>query len=531
MFETYFSEMKTICIKYIAISCILFANINNSLFAQPISYKINTKETLQRIDGFGASDAWTIQFVGLWPKAKTEKIADWLFSTKNDEHGNPKGIGLSIWRFNLGAGSAEQGDSSHIDFGTRTDCFLQKDGSYNWNKQAGQRNFLHLAKERGVKIFLAFLNSPPVYFTQNGWATNTGRNGTYNLRSDAYPHFVSFLANIVEGLNKHDGIHFSYLSPVNEPDGTWNWLGSNQEGSPATNKEIAKLTRMLGNEFHKRGIKTKILIDESSNYWSLYKPSDQQRGRAIQAFFNKNNTDTYIGDVPNVPRMVVGHSYWTNTPLDSLRQIRRTLNDSLNKYKVGFWQTELCIMSNDKEIGCGEVFDRTMKTALYVGRVIHHDLVYAHASSWQWWRAIVGNYKDGLLSEQDDSHGKDDNVVDSKLLWLFGNYSRFVRPGATRLATTVFDQANRIIPEGDTDPHGLMCTAFRNKNKELIFVVLNYADTDKQIVFNANTNRKWTPYITSDKEKDNLRKLENINEGSIFTIPARSAVTFVSKQR
>ena len=48
----------------------------------------------------------------------------------------------------------------------RAECFLNPDGTYDWNKQQGQRNFLKLAKERGVSKFLAFLNSPPVYYTE-----------------------------------------------------------------------------------------------------------------------------------------------------------------------------------------------------------------------------------------------------------------------------------------------------------------------------------------------------------------------------
>ena len=56
--------------------------------------------------------------------------------------------------FNVGAGSAEQGEASQIASPwMRTECFLQADGNYNWNKQQGQRNFLRLAKERGVNKF------------------------------------------------------------------------------------------------------------------------------------------------------------------------------------------------------------------------------------------------------------------------------------------------------------------------------------------------------------------------------------------
>lgn len=89
---------------------------------------------------------------------KQNQVADWLFSTENHENGQPKGIGLSLWRFNVGAGSAEQGEASQIASPwMRAECFLQADGNYNWNKQQGQRNFLRLAKERGVNNFWHFL--------------------------------------------------------------------------------------------------------------------------------------------------------------------------------------------------------------------------------------------------------------------------------------------------------------------------------------------------------------------------------------
>lgn len=111
----------------------------------------------------------------------------------------------------------------------RAECFLQADGNYNWNKQQGQRNFLRLAKERGVNKFLAFLNSPPVYFTQNGLATNTYRGGTLNLKEEHYKNFARFLANVIKGVEKHDGIKFNYLCPFNEPDGHWNWIILNKK--------------------------------------------------------------------------------------------------------------------------------------------------------------------------------------------------------------------------------------------------------------------------------------------------------------
>ena len=232
-----------------------------SAVCQAADFTIQTSSPRQTIRHFGASDAWSMQFIGLWEnEAEQQKIADWLFSTKNDAQGKPLGIGLSVWRFNLGAGSVEQGKESQIQPGTRTECFLTKDGTYDWTKQKGQRKFLKMAKERGVPHFLAFLNSAPVYFTQNGLATNTGRGGTINLKDDCYDDFARFMATSMKGIEEHDGIHFDYICPVNEPDGHWNWLGPKQEGSPATNREIARLVREVGKEFKKQKLTTQISV-------------------------------------------------------------------------------------------------------------------------------------------------------------------------------------------------------------------------------------------------------------------------------
>lgn len=91
---------------------------------------------------------------------------------------------------------------------------------------------------------------------------------------------------MVEGVEKHDGIKFNYICPVNEPDGHWNWTGPKQEGTPATNREIAQAVRLISKEFSNRGIDSKILINESSDYRCMYSThmTDWQRGFHIQSF-------------------------------------------------------------------------------------------------------------------------------------------------------------------------------------------------------------------------------------------------------
>ena len=140
-------------------------------------------------------------------------------------------------------------------------------------------------------------------------------------------------------------------------------------------------------------------------------------------------------------------------------------------------------MGNDEEIGGGGGYDFTMKTALYVARIIHHDIVYAGARSWQWWRSIGGDYKDGLIREYSDPTFLNGEVKDSKLMWALGNYSRFIRPGAVRKAIIAKDNQGKIIPEGDTDVTGLMCSAYQNTDGKEVFVMINYAAEDKEFTF------------------------------------------------
>ena len=137
---------------------------------QPVIFKIDIKNKAQVIENFGAAGCWFSEGIGkYWPEQKKEQIAEWLFSKSFDNKGNPNGIGLSAWRFNIGGGTAEQGDSSGIkDFRKRVESFQNPDGSYDWNKQAGYIWFVKKAKSYGVENLIAFSNTPPVQFTQNG---------------------------------------------------------------------------------------------------------------------------------------------------------------------------------------------------------------------------------------------------------------------------------------------------------------------------------------------------------------------------
>ena len=495
---------------------------------EPTIFNIKTSSTEQTVLHFGASDAWSMQFMGTWAEKQQEQIADWLFSTDNDSCGKPKGIGLSLWRMNLGAGSWEQGDSSQINYGTRTECLLQPNGEWDWEKQASQRKFLKMAKKRGVPYLLLFCNSAPVQYTENGLATNTGRGGNINLKDDCYDDFALFLAKATKGIEEHDGLKIDYVSPVNEPDGHWNWLGPKQEGSPATNREIYRLAKETSKAFKKNKLDTKIMLCESSDLRCLLGEymAGWQRGNTIETLFGKDSTKTNVRNLYGVGNAVLGHTYWTNTPIDTMKSIRTRLREKLNELGVDYWQSEVCIMSNDEEIGGGGGFDFSMKTALYVARMIHYDLVYGNACSWSWWRAAGGDYKDGLIRTYTNRKMTKGYAVDSKLLWAMGNYSRFVRPGAIRLDMDAYNSDGDIVEDGDTRPYGSMLSAYKNKDGKMVVVAINYSERELPATIHVDGKaRKWQMYRTSDISAESLLPVGIANAST--KLAPRSITTFV----
>ncbi|WP_282071968.1 glycoside hydrolase [Polaribacter atrinae] len=224
---------------------LVFLLLSGFLFSQSkiaqIELEIHPNVEYQTIHNFGASDAWSAQFVGKWSLDKKEAIADLLFSTEKNADGTFKGIGLSTWRFNIGAGSAEQGVESSIkDEWRRAEGFLNNDSSYNWNRQLGQQWFLKAAKERGVSSFIGFVNSPPVQFTKNNKAFSADGLSS-NLKTSNYVKYGLFLKDVVRHFKDCLDLKFNFISPFNEPQ--WDWKNGKQEGSPWNNDELSSATK------------------------------------------------------------------------------------------------------------------------------------------------------------------------------------------------------------------------------------------------------------------------------------------------
>lgn len=432
--------------------------------ALPVKIQVDPHHPVQTIEGFGASDAWTCQYAGLWPEEKKNKMADLLFSNGFDKNGKPLGIGLNLWRFSIGGGSAEQGTESGIrDKSRRQASFLKLNGTYDEDAMPGQVWFMNAAKARGVKKFLGFVNSPHVNFTLNGKAFSS--DGKSNLDFSKKEAFAQDLLKTVQILKKQTGITLDYLSPVNEPQ--WKWNEGNQEGCPYTNEQIAELVRTLSPVLKNGGLNTKIQIADAGQLDYLTDHKDTPKSQQISYFFNPGSPG-YLAGLPNVDRSISGHSYFTTSSEERSIRIRTKVAAEVEKAgNLRFWMSEYCVLGDSLLKGEGR--DTGMTTALFIAKLIHHDFSYANATSWQWWLGIsAGDYKDGLVYiDRDKNKDKNDGqVLESKMLWAMGNYSRFIPEGSKRLPLKM-ENADQVYASSYSHA-GKVITVIVNTRKEAL---------------------------------------------------------------
>jgi hypothetical protein len=214
--------------------------------------------------------------------------------------------------------------------------------------------------------------------------------------------------------------------------------------------------------------------------------------------------------------------------LDKLVEYRGLLHDALTAVnpELGYWQSEYCILEGaNNEVGGGGKRDLGMDTALYIARIIHADLTIAYAKSWQWWTALSQvDFKDGLVYLDDGSQGStgrmgpetlslmSDGVVrESKLLWTFGNYARFIRPGMVRVKCGVEPEQSYA--------NGVLGSAYKGSGGELAVVLVNLGQEEARC--NLGFSQQVDVFTTSSTA--NLQKSRQ-NAGNI-TLPARAVGT------
>lgn len=484
---------------------------------------IDAGQTFQTIAGFGASDCWMPAYVGKYWTSGRSKISELLFSSEI-QSGNPKGIGLSMWRVNLGGGTAGQGDASGIeDKSRRAESYLTDDLTFDWTRCEGQRYFLARAKELGCESIVLFSNTPPVQYTYNGKGFS-GNGGISNLRNDCYDDFASYMAEVARHY-VNEGYPVTHISPVNEPQ--YNWGDGGQEGSGWTNDEVAGLIRKLDEALTSFNLSVNILPGESGDWEYLYKTkNDANRSHVLPAFFTPD-ASAYIGDLNHIKKLICGHSYWTDGTWDGMRNVRNQVDQAARQYDVDVWQSEWSMLGDEYSSEFAGYDQATeMDIALYMSKVIHNDLTVAGVSSWCFWTAMdVSRWghknrfllislipKDGVYGDIQEEGAYQATAT----LWVLGNYSRFIRPGYRRIALEL-NESRSFFGSAWISPD----------ESEIVAVYTNLSDKGVRL---KETHTRWnseaksiTTYTTtgSKKLKENAvaaDQLVVLDAGSVTTV-------------
>ena len=476
-------------------------------------FVLNPEVRHQTIDNFSANDAWYLQGLDGWADTNKQRIAELLFSTNN-------GIGLSAWRFYVGAGVNHQ---TIRDPWRTTETFEVAPGEYDWSRQSSGRWFLRAAKAHGVRQFLATVYSPPPRLTRNGLSNlGSDTNATTNLKPGGQDEFSRYMTDILRHFRDHpdqaERIDFDYVLPVNEPQ--WDWQRG-QEGNRASNADLKRILSTLARQLKAAGLRTKILGPESGSIPGMYS-LETNSGERWHADYGD-----YLNLICGDSEMSAGfgnvisyHSYWSDRMPDELIPHRERLARVAARFpQWKLWQSEYCVMEHGRDLG--------MDTALRVARIIHCDLTVANASAWQWWLAFAGeNYKSGLIYTDYKRAGDRENILESKTLWALGNYSRFVRPGMVRIECSGAQDIHGVMASAFIEPgSGRMVAVFVNAKSQAREVRLSVAGPSA----NAGIGGAFSVFTTSAEH--NLQAGRSIQVPGSLIIPGNSLVTVVGSIR
>lgn len=476
---------------------------------------IDVNTNYQIMNGFGASACWWSQDVGAWDNA--DEIMQALYDSD-------KGIGLNIYRYNLGAGS--KNDTHILTENRRTECFLNADGTYNFNNDKNAQACLELAKKyagKDMRLTL-FCNSAPVYLTKNGASyctpyKNEDEPWISNLDKSKYPDFADFCYNSAQYfVNK--GYRVTSVSPINEPQYNWaawynddNTYSVNQEGCYYSKYEARDLLKTFvkkfkGSDLDKKGVKVSMFesgsMEGDDSSCAAY--MDCILGRGPKYVFKNAKLRKYFKEVSM-------HSYWSGA--DTKKNAEKYISDKYSKYSVA--ATEYCQMTDDKNTGVYDLIAKekngtngtSIKYGVAMANTIVDDLTIMNANEWDWWTACsYGTYTDGLIYLDEDNH---ENLDFSKRYYCLGNFSKFIKEGAVRVACSSGVKNVRSV-------------AFVNEDNTVVTVYVN--NNDKKAYTTIDCEGDYVVYTTdgdNDIAKTDFGKAKKVK----VSLPASSVVTVV----
>ena len=384
-------------------------------------------------EGWGTALAWFALVTGGYPDETRNRLADLFYG--------PDGLGFTIARYNIGGGNAA-GTPPYLRIGGAVPGFWrQPAGSsgndwwraddptmWDWSADANQRWWLDAIRDRvDAPIFEAFSNSPPWFMTVSGRVSGAEKATDDNLRPGHEALFATYLAHVVDELQRRHRITFRTLSPVNEPNTDYWFAANKQEGSHWSPARQAAMIDASHAALKARGLTTVVAAMDETNSntflvnWAAYPQATRQR----------------IGQL-NV------HSYGT-LHQTGVRDVARASG-------IRLWMSE-----NDTP---GEKLPEDfadMRPALVFAEHIVGDLKRLEPAAWVFWQAVEhistrsgstgsnwGLIKMDLTAPADAKHP----IGITAKYWAMANFSRYIRPGMRLIRVDDEDSVGALTADG-----------------------------------------------------------------------------------
>jgi glucuronoarabinoxylan endo-1,4-beta-xylanase len=317
------------------------------------------------------------------------------------------------------------------------------------------------AVARGARVW-ATPWSPPAKYKTNGDVTHGG----YLVHSD-YAAWADVMAQYVK-MMQSKGIPIYAISVQNEPN-----FDADYRSCLYTAQDLHDFVPYLFAALQSAGVgNTKIIVAEQSA-WSI------------------NLARTAMED-PVVMRdigIIAAHDY----------------SGKIRPYRTGsthLWQSEVFDTESTH-------FDGNITDGLKWASNIHHFLTVANVNAWHWWT---------LTTDTNDNEGLTDvNINPAKRMYVLGQWSKFVRPGWSRIGVSYFGR--------------LQVTAFKDPaNQKFVIVAINSSTHAVSQTFSLNgfSTDSVTPWITSDSLSLAAQPPIHVSGTNFaYTLPASSVTTFL----
>ena len=436
---------------------------------------LNANTTYQTIDGFGTAEVapWSNTLYNM-SSAQQQQILDLLFNPTN-------GAGLSMYRFEIGAG---------VTYDNIPDFTIEPNNpgspsatpAYTWDNSADRQVWVaQQAQQRGVSTIYGDAWSAPAYMKDN--------NNVYGLGSlcgevscssgDWRQAYANYLLQYVKDY-KSDGVNLNEIGFDNEPG-----QGSAYQSMSWSSAQLTDFVKILGSTLNSGGVSTRVACCDEVGY--------NNSSTAVNSIMADSTAASDLG-------VATVHAYSNGGVVSPI-----TSASNGGKHT---WESEYtCVFDTWNTLySSGDCPGRSWSDNIY-------NTLNNGVSAYFDWIGAGDTHTDN----EDLIHitGSSSYQVSSRL-WVMGNYSRYVRPGAVRIGAN----------SGDGN---MLVTAFKNTDGSYALVVDNHESSPvpTTISLPALTSGTATPYVTNDSEGLAQQAGLAINNGSFnVTMPPNATITF-----